>query len=353
MKKTLPFCFILLVTACKQSEKSNIEKNISPKTSTKIDFINYPVDDLEGITGTGDEGVYRNFDFNYKDGETMFILIPKIGAKNWYSQQVTQYQGQDVDSMIDANLSKQSFKSLSKEFNICIFHTPKKYLKHTPNLDAPYTPKLPRKVFLYQYDSNKNIWNTIDTFAVNNENDEAEENKWREKMMSKLNSSDVNQSIVDYVRSKNETHKLILNKECDLNNDNLSDRVLVFSPRKIDAQNRFSTVYVLIHKPDEGLTEYSNSRIINAYNPNSYAEGFINISIKSNFFTIEENISTQPQQNKYTTFVFNKKNKSLDLHKLGFTTLYPDTSQDKEITYTSQDFGLVSFEKYDPKTIKY
>ncbi|PKF74950.1 hypothetical protein [Chryseobacterium sp. PMSZPI] len=162
-----------------------------------------------------------------------------------------------------------------------------------------------------------------------------------------------NSKIDQFIQSKNTTDSLILNKECDLNMDNIKDKILVFSPKNINVENRFSTIYLLIYKKDGKFTEYSNSKIINAYNPSSYAEGFRDIAIKNNYFTVEENISSQPIQNKYTTFTFDKKNNSIYLHKLGFTTIYPDANQDKDIIYSSKNFGLIKFENYDPETIKY
>ncbi|MCS4302307.1 hypothetical protein M2372_001747 [Chryseobacterium sp. BIGb0232] len=155
------------------------------------------------------------------------------------------------------------------------------------------------------------------------------------------------------IQSKSVTDSLILNKECDLNMDTIKDKILVFTPRKTDAENSFSTIYVLIYKKNGEFTKYSNSKIINSYNPNSYAEGFRDIAIKNNYFTVEENISSQPIQNKYTTFIFDKKNNSIYLHKLGFSTIYPDSNQDKDVVYSTKDFGINTFENYNSETIKY
>lgn len=151
----------------------------------------------------------------------------------------------------------------------------------------------------------------------------------------------------------NTTDSLVISKECDLNMDNIKDKILVTTPKNINTENKFSTIYVLLYKENGGFTEYSNSKIINSFNPSSYAEGFQDVAIKNNYFTIEENISSQPIQDKYTTFIFDKKNNSIYLHKLGFSTTYPDSSQDNSITYSSKDFGIIKFEKYDPKTVKY
>ncbi|UEQ76491.1 hypothetical protein [Chryseobacterium arthrosphaerae] len=191
MKRILPVCFLLLLANGKDSAKAH-ERNHSQiipcvQSSTDTDFISYPVDDLEGITSTGYNGIYRNFDFNYRNGETIFILVPKAGAEKWYRQKVKQYK-KETDARIEKYLNGQSFRSLSKEFDILIFHTPKKFLKHTPEMDAPYIPLPQRKIFLYQYNSTNNTWKTIDTFTVNRDDDEAKASQWRENHMVKLSS---------------------------------------------------------------------------------------------------------------------------------------------------------------------
>lgn len=204
----IPFCVLLLIVGCKKTPETNT-KDIPPATSSEqkveptpveedpstvefqdenIDFINYPVDDLEGITSTGIAGVYRNFDFNYKNGETTFILVPKIGAEKWYTQQKKQYKNQDADTMIDKKLNQQSFKELSKEFNIFIFHIPKKYLKHTPDRDAPYTPQTPKTIFLYKYYSYYNSSYIIEDFIIRNEGEEAKANEWRKDRTYKIST---------------------------------------------------------------------------------------------------------------------------------------------------------------------
>lgn len=355
MKKIIPFCFLLLFTGCKKasenSTKTSAPTTSAPDTADNIDFINYPVDDLEGITGTGTEGVYRNFDFNYRNGETMFVLVPKIGPEKWYRQQVSQYKDEDADTMIGKKLSRRSFKDLCKEFNLFIFHTPKKYLKHTPNMDSPYTPQTPRTEFLYEYNSINNSWKTIDSFTLKSGDDEANANAWREKAMSRISSSDHHTDITQWIESKSTSANLDFNKECDLNQDHIKDRILVFTPKDINDQPLFSSVYVLMGKKDGGFTEYGNHKIINAHNSTSNAEGFRDIAIKNSYFTVEENIASQPVQIKYTTFVFNKKNNAIYLHKLEAASLFPDAAQDNEFAYSTKDFGKITFEEYDPMTV--
>lgn len=181
---------VFLATSCNGQEKektvsnNSIEISNKEKGVSKINFIDYPIDDLEGITSTQFEGIYRNFDFKYSDGEVTFILIPKMSSEKWYKQQANIYKNRDLDLSIETKLNNDSFKNLSKEFEIWVFHTPKKYLKRTPNMDSPYSLLIPRKIFLYQYNSSENKWIETDHFIVNNGSDEAKANHWRENIIS-------------------------------------------------------------------------------------------------------------------------------------------------------------------------
>jgi len=208
------FCFLFftILINCQKNRKGNNVNN-ETKVSQNLDFINYPIDDLEGITSTQYDGIYRNFDYKYSNGEATFILVPKVGAENWYTQQINKYTNQDVDAAIERSLNEQSFKKISNDFDIWVFHIPKEFLKYTPNMDAPYTQLIPRKVFLYKYDSSNNSYVTIDIFNVHNESDVLKEDKWRENYINKLASqrknklSNLDQWVGTFINSDDESLK--------------------------------------------------------------------------------------------------------------------------------------------------
>lgn len=223
----------------------------------------------------------------------------------------------------------------------------------TPNNEESYIDKITirnNRIILRE-----NYWDSEEKKRKNNKikeyNFDFTEIKAETKKISNIVSS--SSKLDQLIQSKSVTDSLILKKDCDLNMDTIKDKILVFTPRKANTENRFSTIYILIYKKSGEFTEYSNSKIINSYNPNSYAEGFHDIAIKNNYFTVEENISSQPIQNKYTTFIFDKKNNAIYLHKLGFSTIYPDANQDKDVVYSTKDFGINTFENYNSETIKY
>jgi len=96
-------------------------------------------------------------------GNISIYLIPKK-VKGTPSNKIESYE---------RYVNKLDIKNLKKEFTIYVFLVDKKYIVDTP--EGPYQgEKFVRD--LYKWD-NKN-WIKVDSFVVNNENDEIEERKW-------------------------------------------------------------------------------------------------------------------------------------------------------------------------------
>lgn len=215
MKTWITYMFILTIFLinCKQDAKKddfieNIHTDfVSQDTIAIPDFINYPIDSIDGIVDFGD-GVFRNYDYSRKQGEVLFIIVSKIGKTKWKNYIEKKYKNLDylkTSNHITDSLSKLSLKELSKEFNLWVFFTPKKYLKYTPNLDTQYTPQIPREIFLYQYDPKKDLWNVYSSYKVEGGNDH--ENKWLnekiEEISNKLNKNSINDWFGTYLNSDN------------------------------------------------------------------------------------------------------------------------------------------------------
>ena len=105
---------------------------------------------------------------------------------------------------------------------------------------------------------------------------------------------------------------------------------------------------VLSDKGREKL--FFNSKMLS--NTITSEEGFRNISFENRFFTIEENTSTDPVQIKYTTFSIDYKTNEISLYKVEVSNIFNNASDDFDIIQTQKDFGKVSFENYDPETLK-
>jgi|UPI00068ECA82 hypothetical protein len=155
----------------------------------------------------------------------------------------------------------------------------------------------------------------------------------------------------DITDSLKSVYKILQKKECDLNEDGLNDIVLIFQPLKpfiqTDKITLDSPVYVLMNKGKNKFQVYQNKNIIYSFIPNSPAEGFRDLIIKNNFFTIEQQEgSGWFLVDSYTTFKYDKTKREIILSKYGksFTDRRnPEKSITDEI-YTTKNFGVKNFE---------
>ncbi|MDW9381891.1 hypothetical protein [Chryseobacterium sp. JV558] len=154
--------------------------------------------------------------------------------------------------------------------------------------------------------------------------------------------------------------KYILEKQksCDLNGDGLKDIVLVFQTLRTFTQEDETTmdspVYVLINNSKNKFDIYKNKNIIYTFMPNSPAEGFRDIVVKDNFFTIEQQEGGGWYfVDSYTTFKFDKSRKEIVLSKYGKSFIdrrEPEKSIPDQI-FTPKDFNTISFTNFDAEQL--
>ena len=167
-------------------------------------------------------------------------------------------------------------------------------------------------------------------------------------VISKILNDDILAGKRDVMPSDDDSDlgKILFRKKMDINKDGIEDRFIVYDSGDDDL---FATIkIVLSNKNREKL--FFNSKIINK--TITSGEGFRNISFENRFFTIEENTSTDPIQIKYTTFSIDYKTNEIFLYKVEVSNIFNNASDDFDIIRTQKDFGKVSFENYDPETLK-
>ena len=167
-------------------------------------------------------------------------------------------------------------------------------------------------------------------------------------VISKILNDDILAGKRDVMPSDDDSDlgKILFRKKVDINKDGIEDRFIVYDSGDDDL---FATIkIVLSNKNREKL--FFNSKIINK--TITSGEGFRNISFENRFFTIEENTSTDPIQIKYTTFSIDYKTNEISLYKVEVSNIFNNASDDFDIIQTQKDFGKVSFENYDPETLK-
>ena len=136
-----------------------------------------------------DDGVFKNCDELYtKDGSNIFFLIiPKIGANNWYQNNSKKIKGEIYE--INEQLCKlvlDKKNNLTSEFDVWAFYIDKKFTKKI-NLDTPYTPISPRQTSLLKLiSSSQEQWEVIETFNVKSDKDETKETDWRNKKIDEF-----------------------------------------------------------------------------------------------------------------------------------------------------------------------
>ena len=166
-------------------------------------------------------------------------------------------------------------------------------------------------------------------------------------VISKILNDDILAGKRDVMPSDDDSDlgKILFREKMDINKDGIEDSIVVY----YQEEDLFSTIKIILS--DKGKEKiFFNNRIIN--NTITSGEGFRNISFENRFFTIEENTSTDPIQIKYTTFSIDYKTNEISLYKVEVSNIFNNASDDFDIIRTQKDFGKVSFENYDPETLR-
>ena len=158
-------------------------------------------------------------------------------------------------------------------------------------------------------------------------------------------------NIVDSI-SRNGYH-VVEKKECDLNNDSLTDLIVVFANNKeiipSEPETKIAPIVVLIKQKRDGYKVFSNENIY----PNSFADAFKNLVIKKSFFTIEltNEVPDNYTSDKYITFKYNAKLDQIFLSRYGENIDWK-ASKTTHILCTAKDFGEIPFEHYNSDQIR-
>jgi hypothetical protein len=204
MKKGILLIALIVYSFTSCQEKANTLSNstksiINKKSDNKSNIQNTDfLKNLQDIC-VEDDGVFKNCDELFtKDGSSLFfIIIPKIGAKNWYNKQTENIKGEiyEVNNILIEKVKNN--KTLSNEFDVWLFFIDKKYTEFV-GMDSPYNFKTPRTTDLFYLRSNNN-WEKLESFNVLNEKDDNKETNWRSNFINK---------IIDQSNSKNVISKM-------------------------------------------------------------------------------------------------------------------------------------------------
>lgn len=175
----------------------------------------------------------------------------------------------------------------------------------------------------------------------------------------KSNSNTSIKGINEIETEMNSKYSMIKNIKCDLNKDKLEDIILVFEPKNQSSSNNSDTVMdspvlVMINQGNNKFSVSKNLNIIQTINSNCPSDGFGNIVLKDNYFTIEQNIcGGWYLADEYITFKYDLEKKELILHKFS-QSLTDRKNPEKEIpelNLTNKKFGNIYFEGFNRETI--
>lgn len=135
-----------------------------------------------------DNGVFKNCDELFgKDGSSyFFLIIPKDGAQVWYEKVSKDLKGPvyEKNDSLSAKIQKIDKDNLSKDFDVWVFYTDKKYTKHV-GMDAAYNVINPHTTELYYLRSGKNDWEKLDSIIIKNDSEVQKEIQWRDNFINK------------------------------------------------------------------------------------------------------------------------------------------------------------------------
>jgi hypothetical protein len=288
-----------------------------------------------------------NFDgirllFNEKRSEGILLLpgyteqFPNLIAYEFDINHFSYFNDFDIK---DEDVNKIPFDNLKDEWRKGTFKVVKKGDKYTLTfIDA----------------SKKKILN----FENSKSNDllpEQELKKYVDKVLlfEKGNSSNEYNINEFEDKLKKEGFKKKFDKDCDLNNDKIKDKIVVFSTelsynfKPSDFEESIVCVYI------SGKIFQNKNIILKQYVGNE-AVGFSDVKIKDNFFTVEQvNGGGYSMVKEYTTFKFSNETNEIALHKYSrIETIRSEEDENEKIyNYTTKNFGNILFENYNSETI--
>ena len=339
----LPLLLIILFN-CNGQDKKNKSEKIDTKTEENINsnFI------LQKISS--------------ENKDTFTYQFPELICK------LIQSKKQSLNFAVNNNLYETNITIESAEVNIWNFKNNKNHFILIEGDD--YYGSI---FYVYLYNSERKNLTYFGNFVYENEN--AEKDKPQKTIVVSFNKEIANieiksngsqkdiqlkriEEIKTYKTEKDTSSSIITEKEADINQDGKPDNIKVYSTewnKEIKPTDfKIFRVVVTLSNNENKFTTFTNDNIIKPYYPDNVASGFSDIKIKDNYFTIEQaNGGGGIIENSYTTFKYDKIKKGIYLHK--YSTLTSEMSSGDEQEYktelTTKDFGLISFENFNIKTI--
>lgn len=275
--------------------------------------------------------------FNEKESKGILLLpgyteqYPNLIAYEFDKDHFSYFNDFDIKNQ---DLNKIPFENLNKEWKKGSFEAVKKGNEY----------------YLTFIDRSKKIILSFEKTQSNDLLSSSEIKKYIDKViLSEKVKSDSNYNLSEFLEEiEQKGLELFSEKNCDLNQDGIEDKIYVFW----DSKEKKFPVYIVVLNKDLSVQKIlKNENVLSPVSPNSTGTGLNDIKCNNDGFTFVDNISEGPTQTFYITFQYDKINKQINLQKYNVVTTYADELKNWEYTFTKKNFGEIIFTDYDYRTI--
>ncbi|MFV0531545.1 MAG: hypothetical protein ACK5MD_08910 [Flavobacteriales bacterium] len=357
LNKILYIIGILILVSCKGNSQDNtqafqsLEKStpieISPNFLDKKYFTGYSL--VMDESNIGDHPHFSYLNCNNEGYFTVHFVPKERDLRQFWSE---KYYKNIVPNTYDYERDNKKIDSLLKnnlqQYNIFSYLIKKEYLNQNNGctIESVFTNKSAiAEIYFYNQSNNWELKKTMKS----------------EVLPPYVGSDFFISTFPDLFSSQNKIIKdddqeQLYSFSHDLNNDGINDKIVVYkNERENDkfAKEHFALPIKIFKGKDSGSFDLwrENTNIIAKNQDTCVSEGFVTITTKNNYFTIEQQTCYDYNVlvNTYLTFVI--KNNEIYLHKYG--EIYFDKSNhEREIPnqiWTTKDFGNVKFENVTEK----
>lgn len=148
-------------------------------------------------------------------------------------------------------------------------------------------------------------------------------------------------------------YSVLEEKDCDLNNDHLTDKIVVLANnRDLDPQDpdtKIAPVLILLNDQNKKYGVLKNENIY----PNSFGDSFRKLVVKDRFFTVElfNEVPDDYTSEKYITFKFSEPSKEIVLSKYGENTVWSEGKKTNTLC-SDKNFGKILLQDYRSDDIR-
>ena len=346
------FCFFCMFLSCKNDAQEKdilIQKNIE---NISIDFFQKADKELYTIivdeSNISDHPILSYLDCK-NEGYFSIHFIPKSYYLKlfWQNQFLKNYDHNDINlEKVDKDI-RTKLENKHNEYNIFSFQITKEYLDSNNGctIESIY-PKKGSKANVYWYNQKNEVWELLKRIDVDFLPPYADDNffiaNFPRFFSNQSKKSNEDKNISEIIAEK----EIVFQITTDFDKDNISEKIELLKNTKTKDPFDQQHFYLPVEIYKGSVLWKSNNNLIADQQNNCVSEGFQNIVIKNNYFTIEAQSCYDYNILVNTFTTFKVIGNEIYLFKYG-ENYFDKSNHNNEIAskvWTSKDFGEKSFE---------